>query len=394
MAAVEGLHRRRARERGLDGARRQRRVQPVARRFVRQRRAHRPELPALAEQRPAHAVSSGPNYGYYKRVGARGLDGRGEGSRSFFAGIDTSLAGLFKTLGARRRRGAAALLQPIDARRARGDARRSRWPIRRPSCRRSLAGLAAARARPATARAASPMPRSSCAQGAAVPGSRSTPRSGWTDGRRAASGHAGADRPGAAFAPPPSWRRRCPDRRFEVRARLANRGGVADRARRRIALETRPRLAGVGARARRRRSALARHSRHRRAVHGHACRRRAAQHAALLLARGACRRAATRLSDRGAVRPSGTRRRRCRASSATRVDGVPVEVRETVRRREAKLPYGDVMRELRSRARAWRVTVTPTTAVVPLAPQSQARRHVSVDVLNNARFGDNAATSR
>ena len=52
VAAVQGLHRRRPRERGLDRAHRQRRVQPLARRLVRQRRPLRPQLPALAEQRP------------------------------------------------------------------------------------------------------------------------------------------------------------------------------------------------------------------------------------------------------------------------------------------------------------------------------------------------------
>ena len=71
VAAVEGLHRRRARERGLDGAHRQRRVQPVARRLVRQLRPLRPELPAIAEQRPLQLRAGGPNYGYYTRVGSR-----------------------------------------------------------------------------------------------------------------------------------------------------------------------------------------------------------------------------------------------------------------------------------------------------------------------------------
>ena len=70
VAAVQGLHRRRARERGLDRAHRQRRVQPVARRFVRQRGPLRPELPALAEQRPLQRRRRGRNYGYYTRVGS------------------------------------------------------------------------------------------------------------------------------------------------------------------------------------------------------------------------------------------------------------------------------------------------------------------------------------
>lgn len=41
----------------MDGAHRHRRVQPLARRVLRQHRPHRPELPALAEQRPPEPVA-------------------------------------------------------------------------------------------------------------------------------------------------------------------------------------------------------------------------------------------------------------------------------------------------------------------------------------------------
>ena len=65
--------------------------------------------------------------------------------------------------------------------------------------------------------------------------------------------------------------------------------------------------------------------------------------------RRACRRAATRLSDPSQFgRPASTPP--LRAVGRYVVDGVPVEIRETVRRREAKLPYGDVLREVRTRA--------------------------------------------
>ena len=36
-----------------------------------------------------------------------------------------------------------------------------------------------------------------------------------------------------------------------------------------------------------------------------------------------------------------------RAVGRYSIDGVPIEIRETVKRREAKLPYGDVLREVR-----------------------------------------------
>ncbi len=64
------------------------------------------------------------------------------------------------------------------------------------------------------------------------------------------------------------------------------------------------------------------------------------------------------------------------------VNGVAVEVRETVRRREAKLPYGDVLREVRSVPRL-AVMVTPSSAIVPLMAASK-RVDVEVSLLHNA----------
>ena len=46
------------------------------------------------------------------------------------------------------------------------------------------------------------------------------------------------------------------------------------------------------------------------------------------------------------------------------VNGVPVEIRETVKRRESKLPYGEVLREVRSVPRL-AVMMTPANAIVP-----------------------------
>ena len=57
-------------------------------------------------------------------------------------------------------------------------------------------------------------------------------------------------------------------------------------------------------------------------------------------------------------------------------------VREVVRRREAKLPYGDVLREVRTVPRLG-VTVSPTTAVVPLSAATK-RVELQVDVVHNA----------
>ncbi|MCA1584801.1 MAG: PIG-L family deacetylase [Acidobacteria bacterium] len=64
------------------------------------------------------------------------------------------------------------------------------------------------------------------------------------------------------------------------------------------------------------------------------------------------------------------------------VAGQPVEIRETVKRRESKLPYGEVLREVRSVPRL-ALTVSPTSAVVPL--EGSAREvDLQVDLVHNA----------
>ena len=64
-----------------------------------------------------------------------------------------------------------------------------------------------------------------------------------------------------------------------------------------------------------------------------------------------------------------------------------VTIVDTVKRREAKLPYGDVLREVRSVPRL-AVMMSPTNAVVPLAAPTK-RLDVEVSLLHNAE----AATS-
>ena len=161
--------------------------------------------------------------------------------------------------------------------------------------------------------------------------------------------------PGAAFAPPPLMAAPVPGQTFEVRARLANRGGHRGGA-------ATPPGSETGRRSRRRRSRLADRARPTTGVRPGAASAgddavtvtlaatsRSAR--AVLLARTGCRRAATRLSDPPQFgRPASTPP--LRAVGRYVIDGVPVELRETVRRREAKLPYGDVLREVRSVAAA------------------------------------------
>ena len=63
------------------------------------------------------------------------------------------------------------------------------------------------------------------------------------------------------------------------------------------------------------------------------------------------------------------------------IDGVPIEIRDTVKRREAKLPYGDVLREVRSAPRI-AVGVTPANAIVPVG--SNRAIDLEVTLLHNA----------
>jgi hypothetical protein len=64
------------------------------------------------------------------------------------------------------------------------------------------------------------------------------------------------------------------------------------------------------------------------------------------------------------------------------VDGVTVEMRETVRRREPKPPYGDALREVRNVPRL-SVAMTPAHAVVPIARAGQ-QVQLDVSLLHNA----------
>jgi LmbE family N-acetylglucosaminyl deacetylase len=60
------------------------------------------------------------------------------------------------------------------------------------------------------------------------------------------------------------------------------------------------------------------------------------------------------------------------------VEGMPIELREPVRRREPDPPYGYALRELEI-VPAVAVTVSPGTAIVPLSP-AQTKRTVDIDV--------------
>ena len=326
--------------------------------------------------------AGGPNYGYYSRVGSRVASAPAK-EQSIFDGLNTSYSGLFATLGRRSPEGVADQLARVDGAFGRAAAD---FTFTDPS--RAVPGLAAALQfiREAIAKSAGEdealfvlrikerqaqeaitaclgLELTATAQPAGVPD---------------------AAGPFAAFAPPPSMAAPVPGQTFELRARLANRGRMAiapaevtlDAATGWTATPTGD--SGIAA-----------------SVDGHS----------VLPRRFTVTVAADApISTRPFFRRTGLQESRYTLESPLSfgmaaspaplvavaryvVEGSPVTVREVVRRREAKLPYGDVLREVRSVPRLG-VTVSPTAAVVPLKAATK-RVDLQVDVVHNAE----AATS-
>ena len=173
--------------------------------------------------------------------------------------------------------------------------------------------------------------------------------------------------PGAAFAPPAVMAAPVPGQTFEVRARLANRGGV-NAANAAISIEgdrgwnVKPGQATGGA-------TLERHQ-------------QATLRATVTLAndvplstrpyfyRNGLQESVYTLSDPSQFsRPVSTPP--LRAVARYSIDGVPIEVRDSVRRRESKVPFGEVLREVRTVPRI-AVSVSPFTAIVPIGQQNRS----------------------
>jgi LmbE family N-acetylglucosaminyl deacetylase len=323
--------------------------------------------------------SSGASYGYYKRVGP-GADA-GAREPDFFTGIDTSIAGLFKGLGRPEPATAPAVLQPVHA--AVQEAMRA-FDGRDPSAIvPALArGLAAARVA-SQALAADP--------DAALILSRKVEQ--FQAAINAALGldltaeaqpgtGSGPTGPLAAFAPPPVMGAVVPGQTFDVRVQMSSGGRVP------IAPETVTLDVDQGWRVRDAATPAAAAP----LGQGHVLRRR---FAVTLDAETpiSTRPYFSRTSIQESVYRSSDARQFGRATTAApaeaviryRVHDVPVEIRAIVRRREARLPYGFVMRELRV-VPAVSLTVAPATAIVPLAAARQ-RVRVTVDVLNSRDSG-------
>lgn len=329
-------------------------------------------------------LSSGAVLSYYKRAGPGAPAGGKE--PDFFAGLDTSLPALFTMLGRPEPAGAAALLQPIDA--AVQEAMR-RFNGRDPSAVvAALArGLAAARI--------------------AAEGLVSDPDAALILARKvdqfqvAINTALGLDLtavaqpanlpdptgPGAAFAPPPVMDAVVPGQRFEIRVQMSNRGTAA------IAPTSVALAADRGWQVR----DLAPAATLAPLATGQTLRRRfdvrIADDAAIssrpYFSRSSIQDSVYRFDEAAFGRASTDPP----AEAVVRysVDGVPVEARVIVRRREARPPYGFVLRELRV-VPAVSLTTAPTTAVVPLAAASK-RVGITVDVLNSRDTGSKGTVS-
>lgn len=329
---------------------------------------------------------AGPNFGYYTRVGTR-LASAPEKESSIFDGLNTSYSGLFATLGRRSPEGVTDQLARVDGAFGRATAD---FSMTDPSA--AVPSLAAALQfiREAIAKSAGDdealfilriKERQTEEAITACLGLELTATA-------QPAGLAEPTGPGAAFAAPPSMAAPVPGQTFEVRARLANRGRRAV-APAEITLDTSTGWTATASGATGIADTVAPHD--------------------LLARRFTVAVAPTApISTKPYFRRSGLQESRYtlddqaqfgRAASAPPlvavaryvVEGSPVTMREVVKRREAKLPYGDVLREVRSVPRLG-VTVSPGAAVIPLASTTR-RVELTVDVVHNAEDATSGAVT-
>jgi hypothetical protein len=326
------------------------------------------------------ALTPGPQFGYYKRVDAVTAN-RGDTARedSLFDGIDTSLAGLFRAVGRPEPANAAALLQPIAAA---VDEAVQRFAIQDPSLvvPALVRGLSATRAALA-AFAAEPdavliLQRKEAQFMQAI----NTALGVSLTAVAQPAGAAEPSGPAAAFAPPPVMGPVVPGQSFDARVTFVARGTPAITLDS-VALEAARgwQVTGTGGAA----GALDRNQ--------PVTRRFSITLAGDvgLSSKPYFERASIQ-DARYAVKDAAQFGRPMAPAPAEavvkyRVDGALVEARETLRRREAKLPYGYVMREVRV-VPALALTMSPQTVVVPLAAANK-RISVAVDLLNNRDSG-------
>ena len=320
-------------------------------------------------------LSRGPQYGYYKRVGSTVTAAAKEDS--FFDGIDTTIPGIFKALGRTAPAGAEAALQAIDR------------EVTNAVAAFSMSNTAAAV--PALARGLKATREAIALLGAGEPDAAFILRIKERQFEAAITAALGIDfkamaqpagvpeatGPFAEFAPPPTMAAPVPGQTFEVRAFFTNRSPL-DVTIRGISLSAAPGWQATptgNAPA----TALKNNS-------------TASQRFSISLANDVglsskpyFTRPTIQQSRYDITDPSQIHRPASEppavAVARYAVEGVEVEAREVVTRREGNLPYGYEMRELRV-VPALALTVTPGNAVVPLKALKKEVA-VEVDLLNN-----------
>ena len=314
----------------------------------------------------------GPSYGYYKRVGSV-IPGAAK-EAGFFDGIDTTLPHLFQTL---RRPEPAGAAQALEAIAAAVEEAMAAFTLRDPSA--SVPALA--RGLAAT--------RAAIARFPSEPDALFVLRikeQQFMDAINAALGiqlsaiaqpdSTGQRENPSPFAAPATMGPVVPGQGFEIRAVLTNRGRM----------EIVPRALGVMTNASLVQTAATgtlsplkynESTSHRLVM-------RAAD-AAELSSRAYFTRSSITATRYTVTDPSQLGRPASAppavVTAAYDVAGIRVDVREVVRRREAKLPYGYEMRELRV-VPALALTLSPASAIIPLTASAK-KIDLQVDVVNN-----------
>jgi len=317
-------------------------------------------------------LTTGPSYGYYKRVGSV-IQGAAKES-GFFDGIDTTLPHLFQTLKKPEPPGSAELLGTIAA--AVTEAMRA-FTLTDPSAAVPALAKGLAATRTAVERLGADadarfilqlkeqqfMDAINASLGIDLVAVAQLPSAGESAGR------------GSPFAAPPTMSPLVPGRSFEIQTVLTNRGKMTITPSQ-IDLVPTPSLrvtatSGSLVPLKYNESASFRFSMQ-------------AADTPDLSTRPYFRRASFTDSRYTLADPSQFGRPVSPAPAVVAkydVAGVPVDVRQVVRRREAKLPYGYEMRELRILP-AVALTVSPGNAIIPLAAATK-KINVQVDVVNN-----------
>ena len=320
-------------------------------------------------------LSRGPQYGYYKRVGSTVSSPAKE--ENFFDGIDTTIPGVFKTLGRTAPEGVDAFLQTIDREVTNAVAA---FSMTNPSA-----------TVPALARGLKATRDALVALGSAEPDATFILKIKEHQFEAGITAALGADftamaqpagvpeatGPFAEFAPPPTMAAPVPGQTFEVRAFFTNRSPI-EVTMRGLTLATgagwqssptgnppAPSLKNNNTATQRFSVSLSSD---------------VALSSKPYFTRPSIQQSRYDLIDstqihRPASEPPAV------AVARYSVEGVEVEAREVVTRREGNLPYGYEMRELRVMP-ALALTVAPSSAVVPLKALKK-RVAIEVDLLNN-----------